>query len=133
MVFGLNAIDGYDGGLLPLKRFIDLQRLFLAEDNLSLDGRLREKLPDIPDARLLSLLGVKHLITDKVYDIWLDDIFYDLQFSAELGPGGMSEIWTDDIPSLQATALGLVFQTKQESGVSGPINDSLSKRTRPSL
>ncbi|MFQ5576812.1 MAG: hypothetical protein ACE5G8_07475, partial [Anaerolineae bacterium] len=48
MVYHLNAVDGYDGGLLPLERFMDLERLFLADDALSPDGRLREKLDRVP-------------------------------------------------------------------------------------
>ncbi|RME45869.1 MAG: hypothetical protein D6796_09820, partial [Caldilineae bacterium] len=121
MVYGLNAVDGYDGGLLPLKRFIDLQRLFLPEDNLSLDGRLREKLARVPDARLLSLLGVRHIITDKVFDVWLDDIFYDLQFPARLNPDDRPEVWTTDIPPFPATAIGLVYHTPQRAGRVGQV------------
>jgi hypothetical protein len=116
MIYGLNAVDGYDGGLLPLKRFIDLQKLFLPEDNLSIDGRLREKLDQVPSAPLLSLLGVRHIITDKVYDVWLDDIFYDLQFPAYLNPVTTSEIWTTAIPNFPASAIGLVYHTPVVEG-----------------
>lgn len=111
MVFGLNAVDGYDGGLLPLKSFIELEKLFLPDDDLSLDGRLREKLTRVPENRLLSLLGVRHIITDKVFDVWLNDVFYDLQFPAVLTPD-RPEAWTTDIPAdFPATSIGLVFHT----------------------
>lgn len=124
MRFGLSVVDGYDGGLLPLKRFIDVQRLFLPEEELSADGRLREQLLDVPESRLLSLLNVKYIITDKVYDIWIDDVYYDLQFTARLGlepslttssptqwetgQGVRAEIAAHDLPRYQATGLGVV-------------------------
>jgi hypothetical protein len=116
MVYGLNAIDGYDGGLLPLKRFIEWQKVFLPEDDLSLDGRLREKLQVVPPGRLLALARVRHIITDKVKDVWLDNIFYDLQFPAYLDPAGAPEIWTNDLPTFQASSIGVVFNTPHPSG-----------------
>lgn len=116
MVYGLNAVDGYDGGILPLARFIDVQRLFLPEDQLSLDGRLREKLRQVPPGRLLALLGVRHIITDKVYDVWLDNIFYDLQFPAELDPLTTPNVTTTDIPAFEADAVGLVFHSAEPAG-----------------
>jgi len=106
--FRLDVVDGYDGGLLPLKRFVELQQLFLPEDQVSPDGRLREQLKDIPASRLLALLNVKYIVTDKVYDVWVSDVFYDLQFTARLGPGLAQEISTDDILPDAATALGVI-------------------------
>ncbi len=121
LVYGLNAVDGYDGGLFPLKKFIDLQRLFLPEDDLSLDGRLREKLHRVPENRLLSLLGVRHIVTDKVFDVWLNNIFYDLQFPAYLNPNTTPEVWTDNIPDFPATAIGLVYHTPKAEGTAAEM------------
>ncbi len=121
LVFGLNTIDGYDGGLLPLKKFLDLQRLFLDEETLSSDGRLREKLQTLPPTRLLSFLGVRHIITDKVHDIWLDNIFYDLQFPAILKPREVSQVWTENIPPLSTTAIGVIFQSQRKDEVADLI------------
>ena len=106
MLYGLHSVDGYDGGILPLKRFITLQELFLPADDLSTDGRLREKLRFVPDSRLLSLLNTRWVITDKQFDVWIDGIFYDLQFPARLAPGQVID--TTDIPDFPPTALGLV-------------------------
>jgi hypothetical protein len=55
---------------------------------------------------LLSLLNTRWLITDKVFDAWIDDIFYDLQFSARLISS--QTIATRNIPDFPATAIGLV-------------------------
>ena len=106
LAFGLPAADGYDGGLLPLARYITLQRLILPPEQVSLDGRLRENLRAIPDGRWLSLFNIKHIITDKLQDAWLDDIFYDLQFGARLSRG--EEATVAEVKRFEATALGLV-------------------------
>ncbi|MBN1956136.1 MAG: YfhO family protein [Anaerolineae bacterium] len=106
LAFGLPAVDGYDGGLLPLSRYLALQRVFLAPDEVSLDGRLRENIHQVPDGRWLNLLNVRYLITDKVYDAWIDDVFYDLQFRAELSGGERAVVAC--VPVFRSTALGLV-------------------------
>ncbi len=106
LVYGLHSVDGYDGGILPLRQFVELQKLFLPEDDLSVDGRLREKLRFVPDHRLLSMLNTRWVITDKQFDAWIDGIFYDLQFPARLDPG--QTIRSRDLPDLPATAIGLV-------------------------
>ncbi len=106
LAFAVPAVDGYDGGILPLARYVTLQRLFLPEDRVSMDGRLRENLTAIPDGRWLNLFNVRHVITDKLYDAWLDDVFYDLQFGAQLAHGEKAAV--AHVPQFEATALGLV-------------------------
>lgn len=97
------SLDGYDGGLLPINRYVMLEHLFLPEEEISLDGRLREQLRQIPPNRLLSPLNVKYIITDKTQDVWIDDVFYDLEHTAPLG-----ETTLTDIPGFEATQLGVV-------------------------
>jgi hypothetical protein len=106
LAFGVPAIDGYDGGVLPLARYVTLQRLFLSEDEVSIDGRLRENLTAIPYGRWLSLFNIRYVITDKLHDAWLDDVFYDLQFGARLGHGERAAV--AHVPHFESTALGLV-------------------------
>ena len=107
------AVDGYDGGLLPLARYVQLQRLFLEPDEILTDGRLREGLDEIPPARLLSLLGVRYVITDKVYDAWIDNVFYDLSLDAALtgntaATGTTADVIREDVPAFTATSMGLL-------------------------
>jgi hypothetical protein len=106
LAFGVPAVDGYDGGVLPLERYVTLQRLFLSEDEVSIDGRLRENLTAIPDGRWLSLFNVRYVITDKLHDAWLDDVFYDLQFGARLANGEGAAV--AQVPQFESTALGIV-------------------------
>jgi len=67
---------------------------------------LGEQLAEIPPSRLLGLLNVKYVIADKVRDVWLDGVYYDLGHEAVLGPGERLEV--ADLPHFAATALGLV-------------------------
>lgn len=107
LYYRVPAVDGYDGGLLPLRTYLTFQRLFLAPEAIQSDGRLREQLKSIPDARWLNLMNVKYVITDKVRDRWLAGVFYDLQFTTRLEAG--EAVFTDQLPKLEATALGLVY------------------------
>ncbi len=102
--WGIPAVDGFDGGILPLKQYAALTQLFTGA--ISPDGRLRENLAAAPDPRLLSLVNARYLITDKVDDAWIEDVFYDLQFTLTLKDGETSTIAY--VPKFQATALGLV-------------------------
>ncbi|MDY6874891.1 MAG: YfhO family protein [Chloroflexota bacterium] len=106
LVFGLPAMDGFGGGILPLARYVTLQQVFLPKDKVSIDGRLREHLTAIPDGRWLSLFNVRHVISDKLHDAWLDGVFYDLQFGAQLARGEVAAV--AHVPRFEATALGLV-------------------------
>ncbi len=114
MAFGVPAVDGYDGGLLPMAHYVKFSRLLLPEGTL--DGRLRENLATVPDARWLSLLGVRFLITDKTGDAWRDRVFYDRQFQPVLAPGESLEIgWLPD--NFDANALGLLYRGVGEAEV----------------
>jgi hypothetical protein len=110
LAFAVPAVDGYDGGVLPLARYVTLQRLFLPQDSVSMDGRLRENLTAIPDGRWLSLFNVRYVITDKLRDAWLDDVFYDLQFGAQLACGETAAV--AHVGPFEATALGVVSRLR---------------------
>lgn len=108
LYYRLFAADGYDGGVLPLRHYVTFQSLFVPTDKIAPDGRLRENLRDVPDARWLALMNVRYVITDKTLDAWLDDVFYDLQFTTPLGVAAKREASAAHIPPFEATALGLV-------------------------
>ncbi len=103
LTYRLASVDGYDGGLLPVARYVTLEHLFLEEDEIWPDGRLRQQLRQVPPARLLSLLNVKYVITDKTQDVWIDGVFYDLEHTVPLG-----ELTLDDLPAFETTHLGVV-------------------------
>ncbi len=106
LAWGVPAVDGFDGGILPLRRYADFTALFTGAP--SADGRLRENLSTAPDPRLLALVNARYLITDKVNDAWVDDVFYDQQFTVTLAEGETTTV--AHVPRFQATALGLVLE-----------------------
>ncbi|MBL8133436.1 MAG: YfhO family protein [Anaerolineae bacterium] len=88
VLWGIPSVDGFDGGLLPT-RFYTAFTALLPPDEIegvprTLDGRLREILyddacggPCIPELRWLRLTDTRYLLTDKVYDLVHDGVFYD--------------------------------------------------------
>ncbi len=112
----LPAVDGYDGGLLPLSRYVQLQSLYLPPESLVPDGRLREQLQHIPPDRLLDLTGVRFVITDKQRDLWAGDVYYDLEHPATLAPGATLELDLTGYPAFSATGLGLVAEAASAAG-----------------
>lgn len=117
LLYRIAAVDGYDGGVLPLRRYVTLQSLFLPPEDILPDGRLREQLRQVPSSRLLALLNVEYVITDKVWDVWIDDVFYDLQFEAVLGAGGRPEVAVENPYAFTATAIGMVSYLEGCAGV----------------
>ncbi|MCO5193580.1 MAG: YfhO family protein [Anaerolineae bacterium] len=112
LVYGLSAVDGFDGGVLPSADFAAVADLLLPPDADTVDGRLRESIDVVPDARWLDLFGVRYLITDKVGDQWLrhDDIevFFDLQHRVVLQSGESATVGY--VPHFEATELWIVSE-----------------------
>jgi hypothetical protein len=111
LAFNVPAVDGYDGGVLPLFSYSTFSRLLLPE--ATPDGRLRENLTTIPERRWLDLLGVRHLLTDKTGDVWIQDVLYDRQFCPALAEGEKVRIaW---LPAgFAATELRLLYAGRGE-------------------
>jgi len=108
LLYRLQSVDGYDGGVLPLRRYVEMQRLLLPEERISPDGRLWQRLTEIPEARLLSLFNVKYVIADKVHDVWVDGVYYDLGHTVVIGEGASSQLVLRDLPGFTTTSLGIV-------------------------
>lgn len=76
----ISSIDGFDGGVLPTRNYIAYTAQFLPEDVIATDGRLREYLAATPPLEYMSQTNTRYLITDKVFDAWVDGVYHDLQF-----------------------------------------------------
>lgn len=101
------AVDGFDGGVLPLQRYNQFLTLLIPPDQLVPDGRLREQIKTLPSADLLGLLNIQYIITDKVRDLWFDNVYYDRQIGARLT--ATSPRIVVDVPApLTATHLDLI-------------------------
>jgi hypothetical protein len=64
--YELNTADGYDGGVLPLLRWLHLSGLIV--DSPRPDGVLLTRLNSLPSDRLLDLLGVRYVIANSGTD-----------------------------------------------------------------
>ncbi len=103
LVAGIPSVDGFDGGVLPLKLYSDATQLILPDGVSTTDGRLREHLPGIPAARWLDLFNVEYLLADRVGDDWREGVFFDLHHPAALAAG--EQISVGHIPDFAGTEL----------------------------
>jgi hypothetical protein len=61
--YGLNTADGYDGGVLPLLRWLHLSGLLVQAPRP--DGVLLTRLDSLPSDRILDLLGVRYVVANS--------------------------------------------------------------------
>ena len=116
LLWRVPSVDGFDGGVLPLRRYLDVLGLFVPPDELVPDGRLREQVQAVPDADLLGLLNVQYVITDKVRDLWFEDVYYDRQIGARLGPSGVITTEVDAPYPFEATHVDLIGYVQGDVG-----------------
>lgn len=105
MIAGLPAVDGFDGGVLPLRAYSQLMALILPEGAATTDGRLREYLAAAPESRWLSLFNGRYLITDKTGDVWREGVFFDRQHPVAIAG---EAVRVADVPAFEATELALI-------------------------
>ncbi|MBI5350701.1 MAG: hypothetical protein HZB77_15505, partial [Chloroflexi bacterium] len=124
MVWGIASVDGYDGGILPLRSYAEFAKNFGAM-GATTDGRLRQMLKAVPPNEMLSLTNTQWIITDKLKDSWIDDIFYDLQFAETITP--QKSLTLNHLPRFSADALGLVLaEGVNEGEVSLTLSDGVT-------
>jgi hypothetical protein len=110
LYYRLPSVDGYDGGLLPLRTYSSFVQQFLPATNDSdtkpgaTDGRLRELLPSVPADEWLDRMAVKYVIADKTHDVFIDNVYYDLLF-----PQSLSQTVHLSLDAFSSTALGIVL------------------------
>ncbi|MBI4320335.1 MAG: YfhO family protein [Chloroflexi bacterium] len=108
LLYRLATIDGYDGGMLPLRRYAELKRLFPRERDVAADARLREELATMPDSKLLGWLNVKYVLMDRTRDAWVDGVYYDLALTRSLDANGADLSLRANLPRFEATSIGIV-------------------------
>ncbi len=105
MISRLPAIDGFDGGILPLRVYSEMMQLILPPDSATTDGRLREYLPAAPDPSWLGLFNGRYLITDKTGDVWYDGVHFDREHATSVDG---EPVAIPDVPPFEATELWLL-------------------------
>lgn len=117
LLWRVPAVDGFDGGVLPLQRYNAFFSLLIPPEELVPDGRVREQLRAIPPGHILELMDVRHLITDKVRDVWFDDIYYDRQIGAALTADGLKTLTVEAPHNFMATDVAVVgSMTRNQKG-----------------
>ena len=114
LAYGLASVDGFDGGILPLDSYSQLMRLILPDGQTTTDGRLREHLSAVPEAKWLDLFNGRYLITDKTADQWRTltnppmDAFFDFQHQLHV----VDSFDVAYVPDFPATALAVLSEGK---------------------
>lgn len=111
LAWGIPTIDGFGGGITPTAFYSQFASQLLPEGaGTAVDGRLGERmaLPEcrgacIPALPWLQMTDTRYLIVDKVYDIWHDDIAYDMALADFWR--GVKRISMPDAPFDQARVL----------------------------
>lgn len=117
--WGIPSVDGFGGGVLPMRSYTFFSRLLLPDVALTdaIDGRLSERLAEdtcrglcVPDARYLQMADIGYLIADKPFDLPFDDIFYDTSLSQPWRAMSMRVN-----PTFQATYVHLLVDADTET------------------
>jgi hypothetical protein len=121
--YGLATVDGYDGGVLPLGRWVGLMRALVAEDEPRIDGLLRHRLHYLPDERWLDLLDVRWVMTSALQDATVDGVPFDRLTTRRLGPG---ERYALPVASVPATGIALLSSMADTTLADGALVGRLS-------
>lgn len=116
LLYGLASPDGYDGGVLPLRRWVEFMRLVVSEDEPRPDGVLRHRLHYLPDERLLDLMGVRWVLTSALREAHWDGVPFDRLATRRLGPGARYELPVPDVPASAVALLSAVARPELPSG-----------------
>lgn len=109
LAVNLPTIDGYDGGLLPLGRYVRFKDV-LTDKKSAPDDRIRFVLKWLPNRALLNLAGVRYVLMDGLSDRTVDGVTYDLSSFIRLSGQQPEAVLTLSQP-VAASALGLVAAT----------------------
>lgn len=117
--YGIEAVDGYDGGILPLKRYAELKSLLMPMSGIPADNQLRQHLLYAPPAHFLDLMNVRYLLSGKIQDARIDNVYYDRSISLILDHEETARL--SRLPDRRTTSIGIISSTEgardREDGV----------------
>jgi hypothetical protein len=117
LLYGLDSLDGYDGGLLPLGHFLRLASVLVPPDRVRPDGVLVSRLESLPPRPLLDLLNLRIVLTNRARDHEQDGIEYDRAIQVDLRPGERWQI--ERLPGREYSHLGLIAALDQRGPPDG--------------
>lgn len=98
MAYGLPSADGYDGGVLPLRSYVEFRDLLLPGTGATPDRLIQQALSDIPRDRVLDGLGVQTIIQspDTMLDVEAGTL--DLGYWRRIDANGrVDEVHVEDV------------------------------------
>lgn len=129
LYYRLPSVDGYDGGLLPTRSYADFVRQMMpsqtenAQIARSVDGRLREFLKEVPSSLFLEQMAVRYVLADKTADVFVEDVYYDVMFSAAISPTLVLPL-----SPYSSTHLGLLLNQTAVATASVIFNDNTQQQ-----
>ncbi|MSQ14258.1 MAG: hypothetical protein EXR50_00115 [Dehalococcoidia bacterium] len=117
MTLKLSSLDGYDGGVLPLKSYLLVKQLLMGMDDETalVDIPLQFSLKSAPDGGVAGLLNVKYLVDDRIKDQWVDGVYYDPAFERLISAS--SPLTLNALPEFATTYLGVVARLEDGASV----------------
>ena len=98
MAYGLATADGYDGGVLPLRSYVEFRDLLLPGTGATPDLLIQQAITDIPPDRVLDGLGVQSIVRspDTMLDVEAGTL--DLGYWRRIdGTGRVDELYVENV------------------------------------
>jgi len=123
--YGLSTIDGYDGGVLPLRRYLQVASLLVPPNEIRVDGVLRTRLIAVPDPRLLRLFNIQAVIANQAFDVELEGTRFDVATARRLTDGATARV---ELPGgMPVQSLSLLSSVE---GMPGQVGEGRMRITR---
>lgn len=116
------SMDGYDGGVLPLSRYVLVASLLHPLGEVRPDGVLISSLDVMPRAAALDLFGVGLVVASSDRDANIDGLSIDRAAPLELAPGALAEL--AELPNWPAAELAILASAHGEAA---PVGQSVGE------
>jgi hypothetical protein len=105
-VYRLQSVDGYDGGVFPLRTYLLASALFHPLGDVRPDGVLVSSLDAMPRQSALDLFGVSAVVASLEKDVEINGVGFERSVYAHLQP--RQSLNLAGLPSWPASRLGLL-------------------------
>lgn len=115
MAYGLATADGYDGGVFPLRSYVEFRDLLLPGTGTTPDLLIQQAIGDIPSDRVLDGLGVQTIIRSPDTMLDVDAGTLDLGYWRRIDETGrVDELHVEDVVGVA------VLTDASPDGIAGP-------------